>query len=140
MLFKDLAVGDKFDWINPKMLTHNKLFSKCKKASSRIYTDGKGGSHTVRYIEAEVFHVKPALGRKYLNPEDIDLEERIEWLEVADRGIRDAIHFIEKAVEGTGRLEASVKVYLIGWLKNCIGEGNPYDESIPKIIEQIKNL
>jgi len=77
--------------------------------------------------------------KKYPNPKlDESVRKSINLMEEAEEDIRKAMCLISKAVAGTGRLERSVNVYLLGWLRNCIGEGNPYDESTQKVIQLLK--
>ena len=55
MKFRDLKIGDSFDWIGPK---HPSFFLRCTKLSKRIYQDSTGYVHQVGSINAEVYHVK----------------------------------------------------------------------------------
>jgi hypothetical protein len=58
--FRDLAVGDTFDWVGP-IYRFNTFFARCVKLSARTYTEveGEGSPEPMRVgsINAEVFHV-----------------------------------------------------------------------------------
>lgn len=58
MKYRDLAVGDTFDWINPDA-AFNSFFLRCTKTSEREYIDENGMDHRVGSINAPVFHVTP---------------------------------------------------------------------------------
>lgn len=64
------------------------------------------------------------------------ISERIESLEQAEALIEEAIYLIENAVSGTSE-EAHARSYIIPHLKTWIGQGNPYDTSIPDYIENL---
>ena len=56
MKFRDLGIGQGFDWVdddNPA----NSFYLRCFKISPRRYRDAKGIVHTVGTINAQVFHV-----------------------------------------------------------------------------------
>jgi hypothetical protein len=57
MTFKELAIGQTFDWISGNM---DSFFNRCTKVSARKYTDG---IHVYRVgtIHAEVYHVAPII-------------------------------------------------------------------------------
>lgn len=55
--FRDLAIGQGFDFIGPD-LTYNSFFLRCTKISPRRYLDECGAEHRVGTINAEVFHVE----------------------------------------------------------------------------------
>jgi len=63
MRFQDLAIGQRFDWINDERsaFTCNSYFKRCVKTSARKYEsiDGKD-KLTVGSIKAIVRHVGPA--------------------------------------------------------------------------------
>jgi len=65
------------------------------------------------------------------------MQDRIFELEEAQEKINEAIDIIRQAVRGTEH-EASADVYIIAHLNNWANGGNPYDETIPKLIENIR--
>ena len=60
MKFRDLSIGDKFDFIGPKP-GYNSYFRRCVKLSTRTYTEveGEGEPRPMRVgsINVKVFHV-----------------------------------------------------------------------------------
>lgn len=58
MRFRELGIGDTFDWIEEGS-PYNSFFLRCKKISPRRYVDTKGVTYQVRTINVEVFHVIP---------------------------------------------------------------------------------
>jgi hypothetical protein len=60
--FRDLAVGDQFDFVDPHRLTHS-FTARCVKLSARIYrvteTDGSVWRYRVGSINCAVFNVVP---------------------------------------------------------------------------------
>lgn len=69
--------------------------------------------------------------------EKLSVEERVELLEDAQTKINEAIELIREAVYETS-FENSSESYLIGHLDNWVNGNNPYDEHIPKIIEELE--
>ena len=71
---------------------------------------------------------------------DEDVEKRVDLMEEAEEDIRKAMCLISKAVAGTGRLESSVNVYLLGWLRMCVSSDTmpSHEGSIPMIIKRLK--
>lgn len=67
----------------------------------------------------------------------MNTNERIALLERAAERIEDAIEDIRKAVNGMGRIEDSVETYMIAHLDNWVNGVNRYDETIPRLIEEI---
>lgn len=57
MKFKELKVGDSFDWISPNRI-YNSFFLRCVKTGLNSYVDEDGKKHKVGSINAEVFHVE----------------------------------------------------------------------------------
>lgn len=55
MKFKDLKIGDTFDFISPNH-SWNSFFETCKKISPWEY-EANGRTHTVGSAYAEVYHV-----------------------------------------------------------------------------------
>lgn len=55
--FRDLKIGDSFDWINPAKPTQNSFYDYCVKTGKRTYDDEKGRTHRVGTINAAVFNV-----------------------------------------------------------------------------------
>ena len=54
--FKDLSIGDTFDWISPDTM-RNSFFLPCKKISARRYQAiNHGMIYTVGSIHAYVYH------------------------------------------------------------------------------------
>ena len=66
MKFKELAIGQEFDWVNPDPNARNSFFARCVKVSARKYKaiDPKGDEmkgfpyYTVGSVNADVFNVK----------------------------------------------------------------------------------
>jgi len=56
MKFKQLSIGQSFDFINDEKPSYNSFFKKCIKISPRKYTDSDGMTHSVGSINANVFH------------------------------------------------------------------------------------
>lgn len=58
--FKDLSIGDTFDFISPN-IGYNSFFDRCKKTGSRSYValEGKLKDMTLKVgsIKADVYHV-----------------------------------------------------------------------------------
>lgn len=57
MKFRELNVGDTFDWIKPNSM-FNSFYLRCRKTSTRSYTDEKGTLHKVGTVNASVYHVE----------------------------------------------------------------------------------
>jgi hypothetical protein len=79
-------------------------------------------------------------GEKYFkeNPEVDGDREIIEELEDAQAQLEAGYYALKDALSklrGRSRYES----YILAHLKNWIQGGNPYDETIPKIIEAIRN-
>ncbi len=55
--FRDLEVGDVFNFINPN--GYSPFILTCKKTSARKYVDSRGASYTVGSIKAKVYHIVP---------------------------------------------------------------------------------
>jgi len=62
MQFRDLAVGDTFDFIDPSRPGFNSFYSRCMKTSSRMYATADHPTYRYRVgtINVEVFHVQHA--------------------------------------------------------------------------------
>lgn len=58
MRFRDLSIGQSFDWINPAKPGYNSFFLRCVKVSIRCYTDSEGYRHEVGSLNAAVYHVE----------------------------------------------------------------------------------
>lgn len=58
--FRDLAIGDSFDFVSPDRML-NSFYRKCRKISARRYRDDSYTVHSVGSIGAEVYHVNEAL-------------------------------------------------------------------------------
>jgi len=63
MKFKDLLIGDTFDFMDEENPTHNNFFARCEKISKRKYAWGRmefGGrpESQVGNINVMCFHVK----------------------------------------------------------------------------------
>lgn len=56
MKFRDLSIGDSFDFIGPDR-RYNSFYLRCRKISTRKYRDERGTEHQVGSINASVFHV-----------------------------------------------------------------------------------
>lgn len=63
MKFRDLRIGDRFDFIGPERL-YNSFFAACTKTGKREYSwdyvDGKTLSTRVRTVNVRVYHVERA--------------------------------------------------------------------------------
>lgn len=68
----------------------------------------------------------------------MDKAERIDKLEEAQEKIIEAIALIEEAVDETS-FKISASYYIVPHLANWVYGNNPYDESIPKIIQGIED-
>jgi hypothetical protein len=55
-LFKDLMIGEEFDWINDRRQGYNSFFKRCWRNSYTGYIDEDGYQHTVGAMTAQVFH------------------------------------------------------------------------------------
>lgn len=64
--------------------------------------------------------------------------ERIELLREAQEKLFEVIELIEEAVDGTS-CENSAQAYIIGHLSNWAEGNNPYDEHIPRLIEEMED-
>lgn len=60
MQFRNLYIGQTFDWINDAV-SYNSFFKRCTKVSNTTYRDEDGVVHSVGTTKAEVFHVGPDL-------------------------------------------------------------------------------
>jgi len=56
MKFRDLKIGDSFDFLGPESMYHS-FYLRCTKTSQRKYRDENGENYTVGSINADVFHV-----------------------------------------------------------------------------------
>lgn len=58
-MFKELHVGDSFDWINPAEGAYNSFFQRCVKVDAYRYTaeDAALGKMRVGSLGATVYHV-----------------------------------------------------------------------------------
>lgn len=57
--FRDLAIGDNFDWISPD-IGMTSFYRKCWKISARKYVDETDIQHQVGSLNAKVYHVNGA--------------------------------------------------------------------------------
>lgn len=57
MQFKNLKVGQQFDFIAPGAF--NSFFLRCTKTAPRKYQDENGVTHTVGTIKCNVYNVSP---------------------------------------------------------------------------------
>lgn len=53
--FKDLDIGETFDWIGGQ---HTSFFKRCTKIGARKYRDEDGQEHQVGSIYADVYHLQ----------------------------------------------------------------------------------
>jgi hypothetical protein len=58
MKFRDLSVGDAFDWVNDDRPDLTSFYERCRKIGPRRYTTAQGFTYRVGSINAEVFHVE----------------------------------------------------------------------------------
>ena len=74
----------------------------------------------------------------YLQPKDvIKAQDRIFMLEEAQEKINEGIDMIRQAVNGTEH-DAHSEAYIIAHLENWANSDAGYDETIPKLIENIR--
>lgn len=59
MTFKELSVGDTFDWINPAGGAYNSFFKRCTKVDNYRYTADDNVKYRVGSLSALVYHVIP---------------------------------------------------------------------------------
>ena len=59
MRFKDLSIGDTFDFIGP-VASFNLFYLRCVKTGQRSYADEHGGRHVVGSTSAKVYHAEDA--------------------------------------------------------------------------------
>jgi hypothetical protein len=58
MQFRDLAIGDTFDFIDEQNPTHNSFFDTCVKTTARGYKSlSTDKQYVIGRISAKVFHV-----------------------------------------------------------------------------------
>jgi hypothetical protein len=57
MKFRDLQIGQTFDWINDAKPFLNSFYHRCEKTSARGYKDSNEVYYTVGSGKAEVYHV-----------------------------------------------------------------------------------
>jgi hypothetical protein len=57
MKFRELSIGDEFDFVNPDSF-FNSFFMRCAKISPRKYVDSNGQAHMVGSINARVWNVE----------------------------------------------------------------------------------
>jgi hypothetical protein len=55
--FKDLHIGQTFDFVDPDNITYNSFFMPCKKLSATRYVDTNWDEHKIGSVKAKVFHV-----------------------------------------------------------------------------------
>jgi hypothetical protein len=56
--FRDVAINEPFDFIDPAPLARNSFFERCYKTGKRTYREfGSNRQHTVGSIHCRVFHV-----------------------------------------------------------------------------------
>lgn len=63
MQFRNLTIGQTFDWINDATL-HNSFYKRCTKVGNTTYQDADGHYHSVGTTRAEVFHVGALPGNR----------------------------------------------------------------------------
>jgi len=57
--FKDLKIGDTFDFVDDKAIGYNSFFERCTKITARKYKSETDVIYRVGKITCEVFHVVP---------------------------------------------------------------------------------
>jgi hypothetical protein len=55
--FRELAIGQTFDWVNDAAIGSNSFFRPCTKVSARKYVDDQGTEYRVGSVNATVYHV-----------------------------------------------------------------------------------
>jgi hypothetical protein len=58
--FRDLSIGDTFDFVNDATPASNSYFARCTKTSARGYSSTLHDKLKVGTINAKVFHVQTA--------------------------------------------------------------------------------
>lgn len=76
MKFKDLAIGQEFDWINPAAPSFNSFYLRCHKTGERTYEDSQLNTHKVGTIHADVFHVGETPKKRFQIYGDYGLESQ----------------------------------------------------------------
>ena len=57
--FRDLQIGDTFDFIDDANPTHNSFYSRCTKIGDRSYqTPHDGQTYSVGSINAKIYHMQ----------------------------------------------------------------------------------
>jgi hypothetical protein len=62
MQFRDLHIGDTFDFIGPDNML-NSFYRRCVKTGPRSYACENGGRYTVGSVSAAVYHAEQGTGR-----------------------------------------------------------------------------
>ena len=57
MKFKELIIGNSFDFIGPKN-DYNSYYKRCTKISPRKYKSDDGETHTIGTINCKIHHIK----------------------------------------------------------------------------------
>ena len=61
--FRDLSIGQEFDFIDDENPMYNSFYTRCVKTGARKYESAEGAgvgvSYTVGSINAKVYHVTP---------------------------------------------------------------------------------
>jgi hypothetical protein len=57
MKFRDLSIGDRFDFVGPDPML-NSFYDRCTKIAPRKYRDDKRNVHTVGSVNAKVYNVE----------------------------------------------------------------------------------
>lgn len=65
MTFKELTIGQSFDFIGPDRM-RNHFFHRCEKISARKYRDEYGIDHAVGTISCNVYHVRQTLPNPFI--------------------------------------------------------------------------
>lgn len=55
--FKDLSIGDEFDFINPNNRWNVTFFLRCKKISDKKYIDSQENTHKIGSMNCKVFNI-----------------------------------------------------------------------------------
>lgn len=128
MQFKELAIGQQFDFVGPDR-TAVSFTKRCTKKSARKYVDEDGQEHTVGAVSAAVYNVSPVVEPPPLNEAN---KANFETLRRAcDRGNLALMSAVRKADNKPVGLVCAIssdgKEYVVTPLAVMI-EGNPYED------------
>lgn len=128
----DIKAGQKYHWQGKEVEITDVIDNGKKIKAIQV---GRDSVHE-KFIINDPENLTP-ITKKEINEAMVSsLEERINALEDAQYLINKAIRQISAAVQGTS-IDRNVQAYTIAHLDNWTNGGNPYDMTIPKIIETL---